>query len=84
MKHNNNYFLSLSAHLSKVLLAKPNKLEISLLNINKSSLQGAICATFSLSDRFAHVKRIDGLHYENMPMQYKEAVPTSMYVLNQK
>ena len=52
---------------------------MSLLNINKSSLQGAICA-----NRFAHVKRIDGLHYENMPMQYKEAVPTSMYVLNQK
>ena len=57
---------------------------MSLLNINKSSLKGAICATFSLSNRFAHVKRIDGLHYENMPMQYKEAVPTSMYVLNQK
>ena len=66
------------------LISSPNKLEMSLLNINKSSLQGAIFATFSLSNRFAHVKRIDGLHYENMPMQYKEAVPTSMYVLNQK
>ena len=39
------------------------------LGHNKSSLQGAICATFSLSNRFAHIKRIDGLHYENMPMQ---------------
>ena len=35
------------------------------------------CATLSLSNRFAHVKSIDGLHYENIPMQYKEILSAS-------